>query len=98
MASSFLTLGDMGDGEMSYFKQLLEVAQTKADNCGYAERRAQEMASVGEMEDYSLEEEVTLAMEEIQEKEKDLKQLVQTAQFLYERSQEFNNKCEEQSN
>lgn len=32
----------------------------------------------GDMEDYSLEEEVTLAMEEIMEKEKDLKQLVQT--------------------
>lgn len=52
----------------------------KAESCGYAERRAQEMASsTGDMEDYSLEEEVTLAMEEIQEKEKDLKQLVETA-------------------
>ena len=36
-------------------------------------------SSTGDMEDYSLEEEVTLAMEEIQEKEKDLKQLVETA-------------------
>ena len=47
------------------------------------------------MEDYSLEEEVTLAMEEILEKEKDLKQLVETAQFLFERSQEMTIKCEE---
>jgi len=30
----------------------------------------------GDMEDYSLEEEVTIAMEEILEKEKDMKQLV----------------------
>ena len=76
--ASFLTLGDAADGELSYFKQLLEVAQTKADNCGYAERRAQEMANStgGDMEDYSLEEEVTIAMEEILEKEKDMKQLV----------------------
>ena len=50
---SFLTLGETGD-EMSYFKQLLEVAQEKADNTSYAERRAQEMAS-GDMEEYSLE-------------------------------------------
>lgn len=99
MASSFLTLGDTGDGELSYFKQLLDVAQTKAENCGYAERRAQEMANAcGDLDDYTLEgklpayinlnirmnlttciEEVTLAMEEILEKEKDLKQLVQTS-------------------
>lgn len=95
MASSFLTLGDSADGELSYFKQLLEVAASKVDNCGYAERRAQEMT---EMEDYSLEEEVNLAMEEILEKEKDMKQLVQTAQFLFERSQEMTSKCEEQAN
>ena len=54
-------------------------------------------SSTGDMEDYSLEEEVTLAMEEIQEKEKDLKQLVETAQFLFERSEEMTFKCEEQS-
>ena len=40
----------------------------------------------GDMEDYSLEEEVTLAMEEVNENEKDMKQLVQLAQFLFERS------------
>ena len=50
---SFLTLGSSGD-EMSYFKQLLDDARSKADNTGYAERRAQEMAN-GDMEDYSLE-------------------------------------------
>jgi len=50
---SFLTLGDTGD-ELSYFKQLLVVAMEKADNVGYAERRAQEMASA-DIEDYSLE-------------------------------------------
>ena len=70
--TSFLTLGDTGDGELSYFKQLLEVAQQKTEQCGYAERRAQEMGA-GDMDDYSLEEEVTLAMEEILEKEKDMK-------------------------
>ena len=50
---SFLTLGDAGD-ELSYFKQILDEARSKADNIGYAERRAQEMAC-GDMEDYSLE-------------------------------------------
>ena len=70
---------------MSYFKQLLEVHSSKTLNVGYAERRAQEMAN-GDMEDYSLEEEVTLAMEEVNENEKDMKQLVQLAQFLFERS------------
>ena len=64
LMASFLTLGDTSDGELGYFKQLLDVAQTKVENSGYAERRAQEMGS-GDMEDYSLEEEVTLAMEEI---------------------------------
>ena len=34
---------------------MLEVAQTKAENTGYAERRAQEMANGDMMEDYSLE-------------------------------------------
>lgn len=82
---------------------MLEVAQTKAHNVGYAERRAQEIA-MGEAEEYSMEgrlfceitsqslvikfpikywfvnfvcvniiDEVTLVMEEITEKEKDLK-------------------------
>lgn len=37
-------------------------------------------------------------MEEILEKEKDMKQLVQTAQFLFERSQDMTYKQEEQSN
>ena len=99
--ASFLTLGDTGDGELSYFRQLLEVAQTKADNVGYAERRAQEMANSANddsnYDEYSLEEEIQLAMEEILEKEKDMKQLVQTAQFLFERSQEMGAKCEEQA-
>ena len=54
-SSSFLTLGDTSGDELSYFRQLLEVAQTKADNAGYAERRAQEMANGDMMEDYSLE-------------------------------------------
>lgn len=53
-SSSFLTLGDTSGDELNYFRQLLEVAQTKAENTGYAERRAQEMAG-GDMEDYSLE-------------------------------------------
>ena len=60
--TSFLTLGDTGDGELSYFRQLLEVAQTKADNVGYAERRAQEMANStnddSNYDEYSLEEEI----------------------------------------
>ena len=49
-----MTLGDSGD-EMSYFKQLLDNAQIKADNVSYAERRAQEMANGDMDEDYSLE-------------------------------------------
>ena len=43
-------------------------------------------------------EEVTLAMEEIAEKEKDLKQLVEVTSFLFERSQDLTYKSEEQSN
>ena len=82
---------------MSYFKQLLEVHSSKTLNVGYAERRAQEMAN-GDMEDYSLEEEVTLAMEEVNENEKDMKQLVQLAQFLFERSQDLQSKTDQQSN
>ena len=54
-SSSFLTLGDTSGDELSYFRQMLEVAQAKTDNVGYAERRAQEMASGDMMEDYSLE-------------------------------------------
>lgn len=50
---SFLTLGDTSD-EMGYFSSILNMAQSKADNTGYAERRAQEMAN-GDLEDYSLE-------------------------------------------
>ena len=42
-------------------------------------------------------EEVTLAMEEIHEKEKDLKQLVQMAQALFERSVDLTGKTDEQS-
>ena len=53
--SSFLTLGDTSGDELSYFRQMLEVAQVKCDNAGYAERRAQEMAGGDMMEDYSLE-------------------------------------------
>ena len=75
--ASFLTLGDTGDGDddLSHFRQLLEVAQIKADSCGYAERRAQELAnSSGLMEDnFSLEDEIQMAMEEIHNKEKDMK-------------------------
>ena len=52
----------------------------------------------GDMEDYSLEEEVTLAMEEVNENEKDMKQLVQLAQFLFERSQDLQSKTDQQSN
>ena len=48
----------------------------------------------GDMEDYSLEEEVTLAMEEVNENEKDLKQLIQLAQFLFERSQDLQSKTD----
>ena len=48
-----MTLGDTGD-ELGYLRQLIDVARQKADGVGYAERRAQEMAS-GDMEDYSLE-------------------------------------------
>ena len=99
--ASFLTLGDMGDGDddLSHFRQLLEVAQIKAESCGYAERRAQELAnSSGLMEDnFSLEDEIQMAMEEIHNKEKDLKQLVQTAQFLLEHSEELSTKNEEQA-
>ena len=40
----------------------------------------------GDMDDYCLEEEVTLAMEEILEKEKDMVRLVETAVSLFERS------------
>ncbi len=54
MDNSFLTLGTDAGDEMGYFKQILDVAQNKADNVGYAERRAQEMAS-GDMDEYSLE-------------------------------------------
>ena len=43
-------------------------------------------------------EEVTLAMEEIHEKEKELKQIVQMAQALFERSQDLTSKTDEQSN
>ena len=54
-SSSFLTLGDTSGDELSYFRQMLEVAQAKTDNVGYAERRAQEMAGGDMTEDYSLE-------------------------------------------
>ena len=37
-------------------------------------------------------------MEEIAEKEKDLKQLVEVTSFLFERSQDLTYKSEEQSN
>ena len=55
---SFLTLGGEAGDELSYFRQILNDAQTKAENIGYAERRAQEMAC-GDMEDYSLEGKLT---------------------------------------
>ena len=42
-------------------------------------------------------EEVTLAMEEILENEKDFKQLVDVTNFLFERSQELSSKMEDQS-
>ena len=47
--SSFLTLGamDSGQDELSYFRQILEEAQNKAEQESYAERRAQEMAYGG---------------------------------------------------
>ena len=41
-------------------------------------------------------EEVTLAMDEILQKEKDMKQLVQTTQFLFERTQELSARNEDQ--
>ena len=117
MDDSFLTLAknDNGD-ELSYFKQMLEVAQAKAYNTGYAERRAQEIAN-GDTEEYSMEgkkhftnfrqsynylfsniDEVTLVMEEITEKEKDYRQLVDVTQSLIERSQEMSVRVDEQSN
>ena len=40
-------------------------------------------------------EEVTLAMEEILEKEKDLKQIVDVTQILFERSQDLTMKSDE---
>lgn len=40
-------------------------------------------------------EEVTLAMEEILEKEKDLKQLVEITQILFERSQDLTHKTDD---
>ena len=54
-----MTLGGEAGDELSYFRQILNDAQTKAENIGYAERRAQEMAC-GDMEDYSLEGKLTL--------------------------------------
>ena len=39
-SSSFLTLGDTSGDELNYFRQMLEVAQVKSENTGYAERRA----------------------------------------------------------
>ena len=43
----------------------------------------------GDPDDCSLEEEVTLAMEEILEKEKDYKGLIEVTLVLFERSQEL---------
>ena len=64
--------------------------KSKTLNLDYAERRMQEMTN-GEMEDHTLLEELTLAMEEVRlaleeinENEKDMKQLVQLAQYLSE--------------
>ena len=52
----------------------------------------------GDMEDCSLEEEVDLAMDEILQKEKDYKQLIEVTSFLFERSQDLQIKSDEQSN
>ena len=71
MNNSFLTIADTGD-EMSYFRQILDTALQKSESETYAERRAAEMAS-GDPDDCSLDEELTLAMEEILENEKDYK-------------------------
>ena len=52
----------------------------------------------GDMEDCSLEEEVDLAMDEILQKEKDYKQLIEVTTFLFERSQDLQIKSDEMSN
>jgi len=51
----------------------------------------------GDPDDCSLEEEVTLAMEEILEKEKDYKNLIEVTLVLFERSQELQVKMEDSS-
>ena len=84
MDNSFLTLGDTGD-EMSYFRQILQSAQQKSESEGYAERRAAEMAN-GDPDDCDIGEELTLAMEEITENEKDYKSLIEITTCLFERS------------
>jgi hypothetical protein len=51
---SFLSLGG-GSDEIAFYKQIIEDAMQKADQMPYAERRAYEMNSNGDDDEYTIE-------------------------------------------
>ena len=82
----------------NYLQQMLEDFQQKADQAAYAERRANYLLqdnSDGGGGDMEIETELQLAMEEITQSEKDLKQILEVTTFLFEQNGELTSKFQQ---
>ncbi|CDW88805.1 UNKNOWN [Stylonychia lemnae] len=77
--------------DLSYFKRMLEDTKRRLDQLSFIEQRAAMVGSIS-----SLEDEITIAYDEIKKNEKDLNSIFSVAEFLFDNREDLYLKYEEE--
>eukprot|EP00347_Sterkiella_histriomuscorum_P022697 403337496 len=86
-AGTFLMVDSEVD--LTYFKRMLDDTKKRMDDVSFIEKRA-----VMANSDTSLEDELTMAYDEIKKNERELKQLLSVAEFLFENREDLNTRLD----
>lgn len=69
--------------ELSYLQQIISEFTDRCSRQPYADRRHQHLSELSDNGDCDIEAEISLAMEEISQNEKDSQQILEVIQFIY---------------